>query len=97
MTILNENQRDWVHVVTDYYPGGSLNDYLVNKVIFKEHEIVNMIRGILAAITYCHFNLRIIIGNLNPEGIVCDFKSKAYHTRVVNFNHSMPGPHKFVT
>ena len=97
MTIINENQRDWVHVVSDYYSGGSLNDHLMNKAIFKEHEMVNLIRGILSAITYCHFNLRIIIGNLNPEGIVCDFKSKAYHTRIVNFNHTLPGPYKYVT
>lgn len=87
MTVKTENQRDWVHVVMDYYPEGNLSDYIFNKVTFKEHEMVNIIRGILAAITYCHYNLKIIIGNLNPEIIVCDFACKAYHTRLVNLNN----------
>ena len=96
MNIKHENQRDWVHLVSEYYPGGNLADKICAKVNFKEHELVNIIRGILAAITYCHYNLNMAIGNLNPEGIVCDFKAKAYHTRVVNFNHHLEGPYKYV-
>ena len=69
---------------------------IMNKVNFKEHEMVNIVRGILAAITYCHLNLKLVIGNLNPEGIICDFKAKEYHTRVVNFSHSFEGPYKYV-
>lgn len=68
----------------------------MEKVNFKEHEIVNIVRGILSAITYCHMNLKLIIGNLNPEGIVCDYKSKPYHTRVVSFNHCIEGNFKYV-
>ena len=96
MTIKMENQRDWVHLVTDYYPGENLMDHICSKVNFKEHELVNIIRGILSAITYCHMNLRLIIGNLNPESIVCDFRTKYYHTRVVNFNHIIMGACTYV-
>ena len=85
-----------MHVVSEYYPGGNLSNYIMEKVNFKEHELVNIVRGILAAITYCHMNLKLIIGNLNPEGIVCDYKAKAYHTRVVSFNHCMEGPFTYL-
>lgn len=95
MNLLHENQRDWVHIVTDYYPEGNLADYIAKKVFFKEHEMVNIIRGILSAITYCHFNLLTIIGNLNPEAIVCDFSCKEYHTRIVNFNHRLEAPYRY--
>lgn len=96
MTVLMENQRDWIHLVSDYYPEGNLSQLILKKVNFREHELVNIIRGILAAITYCHFNLNLIIANLNPEGIVCEFNAKEYHTRVVSFNHSFAGPYKYV-
>ena len=83
-------------MVTEYHPGGNLSNYIMEKVNFKEHEIVNIVRGILSAITYCHMNLKLIIGNLNPEGIVCDYKSKPYHTRVVSFNHCIEGSFRYV-
>ena len=96
MTVLNENQRDWVHLVSEYYPEGNLSDMIMDKVNFKEHEMVNIIRGVLSAITYCHMSLNLVIANLNPEGIACEFKTKEYHTRVVNFSHSFQGPYKYV-
>lgn len=37
-----------------------------------------------------------IIGNLNPEGIMCDFNTNPYNTRIVNFNHAMEGPHVLI-
>ena len=58
--------------------------------------MVNIARGILSAITYCHYNLRTVIGNLNPDGIVCDFSSKEYHTRIVNFSQHFEAPYKYV-
>ena len=58
--------------------------------------MVNIVRGILCAVAYCHYNLRTIVGNLNPEGIVCDFSSKEYHTRIVNFSQHFGAPHKYV-
>ena len=97
LTIEMENQRDWVHVVTDYYPDGTLEDYIFKKLEFREHEIAAIVRGILAGITYCHYNLKVIIGNLNPQGIVCDFKAAPHHTRIVSFNNLIAGSHRYVT
>ena len=83
-------------MVCEYYPNGKLSDKCMTKINFKEHELVNIIRGILSAITYCHYNLRMIIGNLNPEGIVCDDSIMPYHVRVVSFNHMFKGTFNYV-
>ena len=37
--LLMQNQLDWLHVVTDYYPEGNLQDLLLRKATFKEYEL----------------------------------------------------------
>lgn len=81
----------------DYYKDGNLSDYIAERACkMKEFEIAYIVRGILAAISQCHFRLNMIIGNLNPEGIACDFNSKKYHTRLVNFNHAHSGANVYM-
>ena len=40
MSLKNENQRDWVHIVCDYYKDGNLSDYIAERACkMKEYEI----------------------------------------------------------
>lgn len=39
MSIKMENQRDWIHVVTEYYSDGNLHDYITKNNKMKEYEI----------------------------------------------------------
>jgi len=34
-----ENQRDHLHIVTDYYPEGNLVDFAIRKIYLKEWEL----------------------------------------------------------
>ena len=39
MNIKMENQRDWIHIVTDYYAEGSFYDYISKQGKIMEYEI----------------------------------------------------------
>ena len=85
-----ENQRDYLHIVSKYYPEGNLTKLVMEKlykVEIDEDYIRGLAMSILGTITYCHKDLGIIIGNLNPESIVLDNGVSKHHTRLVNLNH----------
>ena len=93
-----QNQLDWVHMVTDYYPEGSLNDLLMRKGnTLKEYEIQKIAKSLLSAISCCHTELGIVHTNLNPDSIAVQFKEKMYHTRLINLSHHFKGTHKNIS
>ena len=93
-----QNQLDWVHMVTDYYPEGSLNDLLMRKGnTLKEYEIQKIAKSLLSAISCCHTELGIVHTNLNPDSIAVQFKDKMYHTRLINLSHHFKGTHKNIS
>ena len=92
-----QNQLDWIHVVTDYYPEGSLNDMLMRRGnTFKEYELQKLAKSLLSAVSYCHTELGIVLTNLNPESVAAQFKDKMYHTRLINLSHHFKGTEKMI-
>ena len=82
-----ENQRDYMHIVSKYYPDGNLTKLVMEQINLSEELIRDIAMSILATITYCHKDLGIIISNLNPEHFVIDRGISKSHTRLVNMNH----------
>ena len=93
-----QNQLEWIHIVTDYYPEGTLNDLFIRRGNnFKEYELQKLIKSLLSAISYCHTELGIVYQNLNPESIAVQIKDRMYHTRLINFSHHFKGTENLIS
>jgi serine/threonine protein kinase len=57
---------------------------------FDEQDICQFTKSILSGIIYCHKELKIVIGNLNPETVILDLKAGKFSIRIINLTHSFP-------
>ena len=92
-----QNQIDRIHLVTEYYPEGNLCDLMMDKVTFEEHEVQQIVKGLLSIIWYCHSELGIVLSNLNPESVAYQSINDTYHVRLINFSHHFKGSQIFLS
>ena len=64
-----QEQIDKIHLISEYYPEGNLYDLMMEKAYFEEHEVQQIVKGLLSIIWYCHSELGIVLSNLNPESV----------------------------
>ena len=67
--------REFIFLILDYLPGGSLRYYISNKTIFNEKQTKFIIANIVLSLEYIH-NCKIIHRDLKPENLL--FDSKGY-------------------
>ena len=58
-----------IHLITDYYEDGNLNEFLIKKAFFTENEIRSLLQSLMSAINECHTVLDITLTNLNMESV----------------------------
>eukprot|EP00347_Sterkiella_histriomuscorum_P018323 403345944 len=85
-----ELQRDHLYIVSEFYDGDSLFNYIIKKGYLEEQDVRMMAKYLLSVIRYCHQELKVVIGCLNPEDIAIDSQISKTHVRLLNLNESWP-------
>ena len=67
--------REFIYLILDYLPGGSLRYYISNKTIFNEKQVKFIIANMVLSLEYIH-SCKIIHRDLKPENLL--FDSKGY-------------------
>ncbi|CDW71857.1 protein kinase domain containing protein [Stylonychia lemnae] len=88
VTYEDELQRDHLYVIQDYYEGDSLFNYIIRKGIIEEADALQIAKKILQTIRYCHNELKVVIGCLNPQDLAIDNAISKHHIRLLNLSDS---------
>ena len=61
----------YIHIVTEYIPGGQLIDYIVQQQKVSESSSSEIMKQIFSGIGFCHSN-NIVHGDLQPENLLLE-------------------------
>lgn len=61
----------YIHIVTEYIPGGQLIDYIIQQQMVSESSSSEIMKQIFSGIGYCHSN-NIIHRDLQPENLLLE-------------------------
>ena len=71
-------------IVTEYYAGGELYEYMETKKKISEDEIRIIIKTLLTALDYCHKN-NIVHRDLKPENILLEGREDPTQLKIIDF------------
>ena len=71
-------------IVTEYYAGGELYEYMEAKKKISEDEIRIIMKTLLTAVDYCHKN-KIVHRDLKPENILLENPEDPTQLKLIDF------------
>ena len=78
--------KSYLHLVTEYIPGGYLIDYIITNRYFSEEMAANIMKQIFSSISYCH-SLNITHRDLQPDNLLL-LSSNPLTIKIIGFGNA---------